>query len=392
MMSHSLRNFGICMLVGLLAACQQQPSSSSNQSAQMKIGKPYVIDGKTYYPEYDAGYDRVGEASWYGPGFHGKYTANGEVFNQNDLTAAHPTLPMPSLVRVTNLTNGKSLVVRINDRGPFKSNRIIDLSKAAAQKLGVAGVTQVRVQFMKDESAEYLANLESGGKSLDMVALNETIKNRPIISDYTTASANAPVYSGDAAPVSSVNTNELRVPPIASQKAAPVPIAKKETKTAAASKSASKPTSKSQAALIKEVWADEGGSAPSGSLEPVVLSQAATDVKNAKPYSPPSNNTAAVAQPQQAPAVTATAAAKASPASGGALVIQAGSFSAEANAKKLTVKLASIATVAIDKVVVGDKTWFRVRLGPFHDRQSAEAALSKVHSSGVPDARIARQS
>jgi rare lipoprotein A len=392
MMSHMLRPYmfrslGICMLAGLLAACQQQPSSS-NQSAQMKIGKPYVIDGKTYYPEYDPSYDRIGEASWYGPGFHGKYTANGEVFNQNDLTAAHPTLPMPSLVRVTNLTNGRSLVVRINDRGPFKSNRIIDLSKAAAQKLGVAGVTQVRVQFLKEESAEYLANLESGGKPLDMLALNETLKNRPSISDYTTASTNAPVYSGDAAPVSSVNSNELRVPPIASQQAAPVPITKKETKTAAASK----PASKSQAALIKEVWADEGASAASGSPQPVVLSQASADVKSAKPYSPPPAKPAVVAQPQQAPAVTAAVAAKASPASGGALVIQAGSFSAEANAQKLTSKLSGIATVAIDKVVVGDKTWFRVRLGPFKDRQSAEAALSKVHSSGVPDARIARQS
>lgn len=383
---HMFKNFGICMLVGLLAACQQQPTSSG-QSAQMKIGKPYVIDGKTYYPEYDPSYDRVGEASWYGPGFHGKYTANGEVFNQNDLTAAHPTLPMPSLVRVTNLTNGRSLVLRINDRGPFKSNRIIDLSKAAAQKLGVAGVTQVRVQFLKEESAEYLANLESGGKPLDMFALNEALKNRPSISDYTTASAPSPVYSGDAAPVSSVNTNELKVPPVASQ-AAPVPITKKETKTAAVAKTASK----SQAALIKEVWADEGASAPSGTAQPVVLSQASADVKNAKPYSPPPANVAAVAQPQQAPAVTAATAAKASPASGGALVIQAGSFSAEANAKKLTSKLSGIAAVAIDKVVVGDKTWFRVRLGPFHDRQSAEAALSKVHSSGVPDARIARQS
>src|SRR5579884_3870640 len=102
-----------------LSACQQ----GGNTPSGMKLGKPYAIDGRTYYPEYDPTYDKIGEASWYGPGFHGKYTASGEIFNQNDLTAAHPTLPMPSLVRVTNLTNGHSLIVRINDRGPFKSNR-----------------------------------------------------------------------------------------------------------------------------------------------------------------------------------------------------------------------------------------------------------------------------
>src|SRR5271170_4360406 len=132
-----------------LAACNSVPPEPG-----MKLGKPYSVDGEMYYPEYEPDYDRTGEASWYGPGFHGKYTASGEVFNQNDLTAAHPTLPMPSLVRVTNLQNGKSLIVRINDRGPFKSHRIIDLSKETAKQLGIRSVARVRVQFLKEETLE----------------------------------------------------------------------------------------------------------------------------------------------------------------------------------------------------------------------------------------------
>src|SRR3954462_10887891 len=123
MMMRSMTCLALGVAVALLSACQQQPGKPGS-----KLGKPYSMNGRSYYPEYDPTYDKIGEASWYGPGFHGKYTASGEIFNQNDLTAAHPTLPMPSLVRVTNLATGRSLIVRVNDRGPFKSNRIIDLS------------------------------------------------------------------------------------------------------------------------------------------------------------------------------------------------------------------------------------------------------------------------
>ncbi len=123
-----------------------------------KVGNPYKINGKWYYPAVDYQYDEVGIASWYGPGFHGKSTANGEVFDQNKITAAHRTLPMPSIVKVTNLENGMVLdKVRINDRGPFARNRIIDLSKKAAEELGFIknGVAKVRVEILEDESRKY---------------------------------------------------------------------------------------------------------------------------------------------------------------------------------------------------------------------------------------------
>ncbi|NBW05437.1 MAG: septal ring lytic transglycosylase RlpA family protein, partial [Alphaproteobacteria bacterium] len=113
-----------------------------------KIGDPYNIAGIWYYPERDLTYDETGIGSWYGDEFAGRLTANGEIFDPAKVTAAHKTLPMPSVVRVTNLDNGKSLVVRVNDRGPFVSGRIIDLSREAARLIGYkkAGIARVRVQ------------------------------------------------------------------------------------------------------------------------------------------------------------------------------------------------------------------------------------------------------
>ena len=124
-----------------------------------KVGNPYKINGQWYYPAVDYQYDEIGIASWYGPGFHGKTTANGEIFDQNKISAAHKTLPMPSVVKVTNLENGIVLnEVRVNDRGPFARNRIIDLSKKAAEELGFIknGVAKVRVEILEDESRKFV--------------------------------------------------------------------------------------------------------------------------------------------------------------------------------------------------------------------------------------------
>lgn len=119
-------------------------------------GPPYQVDGKWYVPAHEPNYDEVGIASWYGPTFHGKDSASGEPFDENAMTAAHPTLPIPSLVRVTNLDNGRSVVVRLNDRGPFVDDRIIDLSKAAAGSLDMhgPGTARVRVQYVGPAPAQ----------------------------------------------------------------------------------------------------------------------------------------------------------------------------------------------------------------------------------------------
>lgn len=114
-----------------------------------KIGAPYQVAGRWYFPREEPHYDQTGIASWYGVDFHGRKTANGEVFDMNALTAAHPTLPLPSYVTVTNLQNGRSLLVRVNDRGPYAHGRLIDLSRRTAQELGLeqAGTGRVRVRF-----------------------------------------------------------------------------------------------------------------------------------------------------------------------------------------------------------------------------------------------------
>jgi rare lipoprotein A len=115
-----------------------------------RVGKPYMVAGRMYVPEEDVNYREEGLASWYGDDFHGRLTANGEVFDMDSLSAAHPTLPMPCYARVTNLTNGKSLIVRVNDRGPYHGNRLIDLSNKAAELLEFkgSGVAHVQVEYV----------------------------------------------------------------------------------------------------------------------------------------------------------------------------------------------------------------------------------------------------
>lgn len=172
------KQFGPILLAGsLLAGCttaelaidlikkSQRSKADREQTAKVesggvvaapryKIGDPYKVAGVWYYPERDLSYDETGIGSWYGDEFAGRLTANGEIFDPNKVTAAHKTLPMPSVVRVTNLENGKSLVVRINDRGPFVAGRIIDLSREAARLIGYrdSGIARVRVQVLAEQS------------------------------------------------------------------------------------------------------------------------------------------------------------------------------------------------------------------------------------------------
>lgn len=135
-------------------AVRAMQEKQTNQR-RYKVGKAYKIKGKTYQPREKAGYSKIGYASWYGEDFHGKLTANGEIYDMERMTAAHPTLALPSVVKVTNITNGKSVVVRVNDRGPFAQDRIIDLSRKAARELGFIhdGIAQVHVELLPKETA-----------------------------------------------------------------------------------------------------------------------------------------------------------------------------------------------------------------------------------------------
>jgi rare lipoprotein A (peptidoglycan hydrolase) len=133
---------------------------TSNYDGAYKIGAPYEIMGKTFYPHEDPNYMEFGVASWYGAEFHNRKTANGEIFDKNAYTAAHRTLPLPSIVKIINVENGKSIVVRVNDRGPFvdTSDRIIDVSEKVAKELDFVanGKARVRVEFLKNETEAFL--------------------------------------------------------------------------------------------------------------------------------------------------------------------------------------------------------------------------------------------
>lgn len=155
-----LRHLLTILGIAALAACgttSRPPPPTTGQAVApgTKVGNPYQVAGVWYYPRVDHDYDETGTASWYGRQFHGRPTANGERFDMNKVTAAHPTLPLPSTVRVTNLENGRVLSVRINDRGPFARGRIIDLSRRAAQLLGFEsqGTARVRVQIVRPDGS-----------------------------------------------------------------------------------------------------------------------------------------------------------------------------------------------------------------------------------------------
>lgn len=151
-----LRHWGLLGVVLSMAACSSTAPRTTvgpDQTALgvYKLGRPYEINGRVYVPKFEPDYAAVGIASWYGDYFHGRATANGETFDKDQISAAHPTLPLPSLVRVTNLDNNRELVLRVNDRGPFVGDRLIDLSQAAARELGYEqqGLARVKVEFIQ---------------------------------------------------------------------------------------------------------------------------------------------------------------------------------------------------------------------------------------------------
>ena len=215
------------LLAAALAACSSGDPDPDRVPTQgyYKVGQPYVISGVRYVPRVDYDYDETGIASWYGPGFHGRLTANGEIYDQYALTAAHPTLPMPSLVRVTNLENGKVLDLRINDRGPFKPGRIIDVSKRGAELLGFLGqgIAKVRVQVLEQESRE-LAALARGGtiaESGDIARIPPGEVDQFVAAPFESVAAE-PIAP---APVSSAPVSAAPVSPEPSRTASPPALA-----------------------------------------------------------------------------------------------------------------------------------------------------------------------
>jgi rare lipoprotein A len=182
---------GMLMLAALPALAQHKQWDGS-----VKIGRPYDVDGVTYVPSDDRNYESSGTASWYGDKFHGRPTSSGELYNMHDMTAAHRTLPMPSFIRVTNLDNGKSAVLRVNDRGPYHSNRIIDVSRKAAEELDFIGKGTARVK-------------------VERVFPSETMEQRRVLAALPTPGVNpdGPPGKMPAMPVDDIISLPLPPPP-----------------------------------------------------------------------------------------------------------------------------------------------------------------------------------
>jgi rare lipoprotein A len=335
-----------CLLVAagvVLASCAEtelvtntakeikQAATPAETKAQpvYKIGKPYQVDGVWYYPGEDYEYSGTGIASWYGPEFDGKPTANGEIFDMNEVTAAHKTLPLPSVVRVTNLENGRSLLVRINDRGPFVNGRIIDLSRRSAQLLGyeAAGTAKVRVEIEADQSRQLAAALPRDP--------GEAVPGTAVV----------------AAPRAPVEAQELGAPGSA---AAPKPA---QSAAATQSPAAAKPAPASPALAPASGKPPPSGGAP-------------TATAAAKPVKPPP------------PVVT-----QASPGPTN-MYIQAGAYSQFDNANRMKALLSPLGEANISPVFVNDQQLFRVRLGPIGDLISADRMLDRVIKAGYKDAQL----
>lgn len=309
-----------------------QPSPPLEGKPTYKVGSPYQIAGQWYYPKVDYGYDESGVASWYGPNFEGEPTANGEIFLMDKISAAHRTLPLPSVVRVTNLENGRSLVVRVNDRGPFARGRIIDMSKRAAELLGFAdkGTAMVRVQILAVESQRVAVDAGAVGQK-----------------DF------------GAPPPPAVPTVEVTVetlqPGIGGGQAAP---------------------------------ATQLVSAGGGYAGPPVPYNGTTaisgDGRTAGAEVAPAASAGATAVPVAQDEVTVV------PVVGRPQIyIQAGAFTQYVNADRVRARLSILgAPVQITQVYVTGQPFFRVRMGPLNSVPEADQALERVMQAGVEEAQI----
>lgn len=358
MLAYNLKKISGYALLFLLAAC----SESTPPFKGVKIGKPYEINGTVYTPAADSTYDKIGDASWYGPGFHGKRTASGEVFDQNDVTAAHPTLPIPSLVKVTNLSNNKSVVVRVNDRGPFHSNRIIDLSKRSAEMIDLRSTKPVRVQFLKQETEDYLSSIIGKSPRIDMVAYNENYNNKASGQD------NSQPQTEIASTATDYSNNKTQ----------------NDTTSQAITSSDLEPAKQPAYShfVIKDAEADEISPQPS---KPMINN---TKQDHVLRVPPPKQQAMTESKPVKTTQSIGTA-------SSTQYSIIAGSFSSQANANNLAGALNTVNNhkklVTVEKVERNGREWWRVMVGPFTDRDAAEKALQSVNDAGVHDAHITRQ-
>jgi rare lipoprotein A len=310
-----------------------------------KLGSPYRIKGKLYVPRDVTSYERTGIASWYGELFHGRRTANGEVYDMEALTAAHPTLPLPSYVRVTNLRNGRSLIVRVNDRGPYSSSRLIDLSWATAAllKMQSAGTAPVRV--------EYLGRAPLNGNDR---------KERDFLARQRWAGpqiANAP--SPAVAMHRSKNIRRQENAALSGQKDELLTTASNNTQQTGARIASLRP------------------------VPPLPVSRASAMQNHETPAPRPAQNRAA------APiAAISSAQGSRSEMQQMRFYVDAGWFDQKSVAEDIAAILAEIAPASVKTSRSGTRTVHLIRLGPFKQGADAHAAANKIRAAGLKEAQV----
>ncbi len=325
-----------------------------------KVGNAYQINGVWYTPAEDYAYAETGISSYYGGersgvDFHGRFTANGEVYDMNALTAAHQTLPMPSLVRVTNLDNGRQMVLRVNDRGPFVAGRIIDVSRRSAQLLGFEdrGTARVRVEILADESRQVKAALT--GKA-------------PPTAETIAAAPRGSVSSDTLAPPSGARASTVM--------GTALPPPSEILPTAATGSADGRPVIRGEAGLPRPA--------------PAVIAQAPVGSRVPPPPAAPS---ILAPGPAQVAALPPEAQARAVPTlmqteiRATTLWVQAGAFSSYDNAARLSARLQRFGVTQITPVQNGAQQLYRVRVGPAQTIPAADKLLADV-SNVAPGARI----
>ncbi len=376
----------VCLSV-LLAGCAETTLAShyakqvtwpgeQTANSTYKVGKPYQVGGDWYYPSEDFSKAETGVASWYGPTFHGKRTANGEIYDQNELTAAHRTLQMPSLVRVTNLENGRSIVVRVNDRGPFKKGRVIDVSKRAAELLGFIGqgTARVRLEVLEKESRK-IATAAQRGMDTSRITLAEL---NTLPDSGATQVAAAPVMAQNDIPrlqQASLDTNSLRgnMPAGRFVNANNDPMMPESLRT---------PT-----ITVEEL---NRADARATTFTPADGSRRKIGSVNAEvdPAATPPGQPAFSGHVDNKGRFMPDPVVQTAPVIPTGLFVQAGSFGVKDNADRLSRELSQIAPTRIDQVTVNGKTLYRVKLGPLADLTEADAVLSRVAQAGTSGARV----
>lgn len=350
-----IKNLTLIMLsIGFLAACTEaqyashvikqipmpgdQPRNVDGKSAgYYKTGQPYRIAGRKYYPKERFSFSQTGTASWYGPNFHGKMTANGETFNKYELTAAHRTLQMPSIIRVTNLSNGRSLVLRVNDRGPFAHDRVLDVSERAAELLGFKsqGTAKVRIDVLTDPSRKVASmaqqRIDTTGYE---IALNQ---NKTYVDQGTNYARNDNDFS--ARRIATIEPAAIQT----NAHYAAVPPAKPQYEPIT--------TMEIAAPIKKPVLRSVASDMPQDSIRLAELS--VPESVASPPISAPPN-----------------------------FYVQAGAFREERNALSFSSALSDLGNAKVYLTRSNDTPTFRVKLGPYASNEEAASVLANLQSKG----------